>query len=130
MPPTRQSTRNRVAVQPYQAANAPRLTQQQLRRQNARFRQAREERDGVPQLREEVIKRIKRDDKHVSIAEAKTIQLQLGSVIRALSKGKSSKITAHRENAESYSRAFQKYNNGDFDVNPHFDAFSLYRAPQ
>ena len=130
MPPIRQSTRNRVAVQPYQAAPAPRLTQQQLRRQNAQYRQAREERDGVPQLKEEVIKRIKRDAKHVSIAEAKTIQLMLGSVIRSLSKGKASKITEFRENAENYSRAFRKYNNGDFDMNPHFDAFSQYNAPQ
>ena len=130
MPPIRQSTRNRQQVQPYQAADAPRLTQQQLRRENARYRQVREQRDGVPQLKEEVIKRIKKDAKLVSIAEAKTIQLQLGSVIRSLSKGKASKITAFRENAESYSRAFRKYNNGDFEMNPHFDAFSQYSAPQ
>ena len=130
MPPIRQSTRNRQQVQPYQAADAPRLTQQQLRRENARYRQVREQRDGVPQLKEEVIKRIKKDAKLVSIAEAKTIQLQLGSVIRSLSKGKASKITEFRENAENYSRAFRKYNNGDFEMNPHFDAFSQYSAPQ
>ena len=130
MPPVRQSRRQRRAVQPFQAADAPRLTQQQLRRNNERHRRQREERDGVPQFREQVEKKIRREAKHDSISDAKAIKSQLGSVFRGLAKGKASKITAHRENSESYVRAYRKYNRGDFDVQPHFDALSLYKAPQ
>lgn len=126
MPPVRQSQRVRREVEPYQAAGPPQLTVRQIRRNRARYN----ERDGVPQFREQVEKKIRQDAKHDSISEAKAIKSKLGSTFRGLAKGKASKITAHRENIESYARAYRKYNLGDFDVQPHFDAFSLYKAPQ
>ena len=126
MPPVRQSQRVRREVEPYQAAGPPQLTVRQIRRNRARYN----ERDGVPQFREQVEKKIRQDAKHDSISEAKAIKSKLGSTFRGLAKGKASKITAHRENSESYARAYRKYNLGEFDVQPHFDAFSLYKAPQ
>jgi hypothetical protein len=126
MPPVRQSQRVRREVEPYQVAGPPQLTVRQQRRNRARYN----ERDGVPQFREQVEKKIRQDAKHDSISEAKAIKSKLGSTFRGLAKGKASKITAHRENIESYARAYRKYNLGDFDVQPHFDAFSLYKAPQ
>ena len=126
MPPVRQSQRVRREVEPYQVAGPPQLTVRQQRRNRARYN----ERDGVPQFREQVEKKIRQDAKHDSISEAKAIKSKLGSTFRGLAKGKASKITAHRENIESYARAYRKYNLGDFDAQPHFDAFSLYKAPQ
>ena len=133
MPPVRQSQRVRREVEPYQAAGPPQLTVGQQRRRNARYDQRREPvqaaRNGVPTTYEEIQRRIRHDDRDPIIPEAIAITNKLPAGIREIAGGQMTKISVSLgDDGTQFHHAHSKYNLGDFNIRPHFDAYSLLRS--
>ena len=100
MPPIRRSSRNRQAVTPYQAADGPKLTLQQLRRQNARFRQATEDRKKEAQMKEQlekvllsIIRKKKEEENNEEATEIQTTENELTVVLSVPGVPKKLKLT-------------------------------------
>jgi hypothetical protein len=126
MPPVRQSQRVRREVEPYQAAGPPQVNIRQQRRRNARYEQRREPlqaaRNGVPTTYEEIQRRIRHDDRD-------PITNKLPATIREIAGGQMTKISVSLgDDGTQFHHAHSKYNLGDFNIRPHFDAYSLLRS--
>jgi hypothetical protein len=100
MPPVRQSSRNPKAVLPYQAADGPKLTLQQLRRQRARYQQATENRKKEAQKKEQlekvllsIIRKKKEEENNEEATEIQTTENELTVVLSVPGVPKKLKLT-------------------------------------
>ena len=105
MPPIRRSSRNQKAVIPYQAADGPKLTLQQLRRRRARYRQATEDRkkEAQKEAKEEqelekqvllsIIRKMKEEENNKETTEIPTTENELTVVLSVPGVSQKMKLT-------------------------------------
>jgi hypothetical protein len=103
--------------------------QQQNHRQEQRHEVVQAARNDVPTTFQDIQKKIRHDDRDQIIPEAIAITNKLPATIREIAGGQMTKISVSLgDDGTQFHHAHSKYNLGDFNIRPNFDAYSLLRS--